>query len=761
MTKVAVIEKCPSSLDMQKFFPDTQLEVFYLSSVPVKKLLKVNIDLVGFDPVEWDYVILVGSEACKVFCKTVSVSDSSGHLVDGKFIPLVNPAVAIFKPEAKDGIEKALNSIRTIFNGTYNVGTEGEWEIISEVDRARQFLAKVRASGAPIIALDTEATALYPRDGYILGMSLSYKKRQGVYILSDALDDRALEQMQELIDTREVVFHNSKFDMKFMQYHFGLTFRTAATHDTLVLHYLLDETQGSHGLKTLALKFTNYGDYDKDLETFKAEYCRTHGLKREDFNYGMIPLEVIGKYACIDTAVTLELFELFAPKVLSSPKLGPLYRGLMMPGVFSLTQVEEYGIPISKDRLDFADEILNTQLAEAKTKLYSYKELIDFEEANGGIFNPNSVVQLRKLLFDWLQLKPTGKMTATNAHSTDAEVLEALSSQHPIVECILKIRKLSKVLNTYVVKLRPEIDRDGRVRTGFGLTTTTSGRLSSSGKFNAQQILRDDPIVKGCIKARKGYKIISQDLKTAEVYYAAVLSGDKELAKVFEQDGDLHSVIAKMVFGLDCPVDMVKKLHPELRQAAKAITFGILYGSGPNKVAEVVGCTLEEAKEYISVYFSKFKRLKKWLAEQKDYITTHGYVYTAFGRKRRLRNVFSTDKAISSHEVRSGINALIQSVASDVNLFATIDVMYECKTLGIDAKVFMLVHDSIVAEVREDQVTTYCNVLKRCTQKDRGVTLNSGVPVGVDQSVSDDYSDGHFDEVYGARYQEYLERLAA
>ncbi|NDC04301.1 MAG: hypothetical protein EBZ81_15375, partial [Betaproteobacteria bacterium] len=123
-------------------------------------------------------------------------------------------------------------------------------------------------------------------------------------------------------------------------------------------------------------------------------------------------------------------------------------------------------------------------------------------------------------------------------------------------------------------------DRDDRIRTNFNLIFTTSGRLSSSGKFNAQQIPRDDPIIKGCIKAPAGYKIVSQDLRTAEMYYAAVLSGDKNLEKVFTDGGDFHSSIAKMVFDLPCEVEQVKKMYPDMRQSAKAISFGILYGSG-------------------------------------------------------------------------------------------------------------------------------------------------------------------------------------
>lgn len=181
--------------------------------------------------------------------------------------------------------------------------------------------------------------------------------------------------------------------------------------------------------------------------------------------------------------------------------------------------------------------------------------------------------------------------------------------------------------------------------------------------------------------------------------------------------------------------------------------FICLYGSGPAKVAESVTkatgepYSLEEARENISDYFTKFNKLKKWLNERKDFISKNGYTYSFFGRKRRLPNVFSADKGIAAHEVRSGINAEIQSLASDVNLLGAIDTANEVKAKGIDAKICMLVHDSIVAVVRDDHVEQYCEILKRSTQKDRGCSI-AGFPVGVDQDIGQDYSFGKWETYY-------------
>jgi DNA polymerase I-like protein with 3'-5' exonuclease and polymerase domains len=306
---------------------------------------------------------------------------------------------------------------------------------------------------------------------------------------------------------------------------------------------------------------------------------------------------------------------------------------------------------------------------------------------------------------------------------------------------------------------------DGRIRTNFNTTSTSSGRLSSSGKFNAQQLPRDNPVVKGSIKAPPGYKIVSQDLVTAEMYVAAVLSGDTNLQDVFIKGKDFHSSIAQKVFKLDCLVEDLKKLFKIERQAAKAISFGILYGSGPDKVASTVNkeggnFTVEEAVETIDDYFKAFPKLRKWLNSCQSYIKEHGYIYSALGRKRRLKNVFSPDKGIAGHEVRSGINFLVQSVASDINLLAAIDMNRELKKSLLDAKIIMLVHDSIVAVVKEEHVEKFCELLKKCTQKDRGVSIRN-CPIGVDQEIGDDYSFGKWEEKHAENFKQYqISRLS-
>jgi len=469
----------------------------------------------------------------------------------------------------------------------------------------------------------------------------------------------------------------------------------------------------------------------------------------------MIPFDIMKEYAAYDAVCTYLIYEEFLPYMQKNKKLGNVYYNILLPATEFLLDVESNGVPFDRERLVKSSVLMQEEIDEAVSKLYEYTEVKLFEKAQGKDFNPNSTMQLRSLLFDYIGLKPTGKKTGTGADSTDAEVLGKLAEEHPVPQLILDIRQKVKIKSTYLDKIIPALDRDERLRTGFNLHGTTSGRLSSSGKMNMQQIPRDNPIVKGCIKAKPGKKIVAMDLTTAEVYCAAILAGDMALQKVFQDGGNFHSNIAKLVFNLDCDVDDVAKYYSTERQMAKAVTFGIMYGAGPKKISEQVTkdsgtyFSTSQAKEVIEDYFKQFHKLKKWLDDCKKLIEKQTYIYSFFGRKRRLPNVRSTDKAIAAHEVRSGINSLVQSVASDVNLLGAVDAHKEICERGYEKnmKIFALVHDSILAEVDDDYVQEYSDILLRNVQKDRGLSI-PGCPIGCDFDVDEDYSLGKFKKQY-------------
>jgi DNA polymerase I-like protein with 3'-5' exonuclease and polymerase domains len=519
-----------------------------------------------------------------------------------------------------------------------------------------------------------------------------------------------------------------------------------------LLHYLIDENPGTHGLKQLAMKFTPYGDYEKPMYDWIDQYRKENGILKADFQWGWIPFEVMQTYAAMDAVVTFMVYEKFV-KIKQNKKLCWVYDNILIPGTRFLTDAQDNGVPFDKKRLYLAQNIMQDDIDNAIAALYKDERVRKFEQIQGKEFNPNSTLQLRKLLFDFLGLSPTGKKTGTGADSTDAEVLKELSAQSPVPQLILDIRQKSKIKNTYLDKIIPQLDRDSRLRTGFNLHGTTSGRLSSSGKLNMQQLPRDNPAVKGCIKAAAGSKIVAMDLTTAEVYVAAKLAEDEALMDVFRSGGNFHSTIAHTVFKLPCPVEDVAELYSDRRQAAKAVTFGIMYGAGPAKISEQVTkdsgkyFSKNEAAEVINDYFQTFHKLKSWIETNQKFIEQNGFTYSYFGRKRRLPNVASEDKGIKSHSIRSGLNFLVQSAASDINLLGAIDMNAFIQSQRMKSKIFALVHDSILAEVPEDEIDFYCEMLKKFIQMDRGISI-PGAPVGCDFEIGDDYSMGKFEKQY-------------
>lgn len=753
MPKVALVETKPSRTNFNREFDNAfEFDQYQLcSDSSIKKVLKKDCDI-DIDTSLYDWIVLVGSDALKYFTKINSVTEYSGRKVEEKFLPVINPAMLAFKPEAKRTWDDSKNRIIEYITGHVEdvVIDDRIAKGIQDTEEANAWIKEALRVNPEHIALDSETSGLYPRDGHILGISMCYDGETAVYIDTDCFDEETEQMLHELFSTRTVIFHNAKFDMAFFEYHFN--FKFPKFEDTMLLHYLIDENPGGHGLKSLALKYTPFGDYEKPMHDWIDRYKKDNKLNMSSFTWSMIPFDVIKTYAALDALCTFLLYKKFV-KIKQNPKLNSVYDNILIPGCRFLTNMQDNGVPFDPRRLQIAQSLMQEDIDKAVAGLSQFKEIAQFEQAQGKDFNPNSTVQLRSLLFDFVGLQPTGKKTGTGAHSTDAEVLQELGEQHEIPKYILDIRQKSKIKNTYLDKIIPQLDMDRRLRTGFNLHGTTSGRLSSSGKLNMQQLPRDNPIVKGCIRAAEGHKIVAMDLTTAEVYVAAKLANDKALMDVFRDGGNFHSTIAKRVFGLPCEADKVAEFYPTQRQAAKAVTFGIMYGAGPKKISETVTkdsgkfFSISEAKEVIDEYFSAFHKLKKWIENNQKLIEKNGFVYSFFGRKRRLPNISSDDQGIRSHTIRSGLNFLVQSPASDINLLGAIDMEAYIRANKMKSRIFALVHDSILAEVPTEEVDVYSSALKGFIQLDRGITI-SGAPVGCDFEVGEDYSMGKFEKKY-------------
>lgn len=745
--KLAIVLSSPLKNNIPALFREyagnIKFETIYLSSEPKEKILKKDVDLTLSILDEFDIVCPIGAEPLKYVCGLTGITKYNGIVVNEKYLPILDPNMTFIKPQYRDDIHKAFDRLKKLINGEEAIAHEKQYHHYTDELEFLPYLRKLQDPEVKVISVDTETTSLSPRKGTILGFVFSTKPHEGVYVDAHIIE-HYYDEFEEIFRTKKCVFHNSKFDIQFIRYEYGFDFPDF--EDTMLMHYCLDESVGTHGLKQLALKFTDLGDYERELDEYKKNWCRQHKVKLDDFNYGMLPPEILAPYGCKDGDATMQLFQKFSPKIWGSKEFTRLYETILKPVTRAIIHIENNGGPIDLQVLEDLIEDYRIDIEETMNELAYHPAVQQFEETQQKTFNPNSVFHLREILFNILKLKPI-KKTETGAFSTDAEVLESL--KHPITEAILDLRKKVKLSQTYLKNIRDGLDKDERLRSSFNVTGTTSGRLSSSGVLNYQNLPRDkDAGIKKVFKARPGYKIIQADLGTAEVYIAAALSNDKFLQRAFIEKMDFHSYVAKNMFKLPCDVDDVKKLYPDERQWAKAITFGILYGAGPSKIAETANVTLAEAKDFIVKYFKEANALKRWIDTCLSMINSNYFIYSAFGRKRRLPEAKADNKATATHAARSGLNFLVQSVASDVNLLGLIDTINWIETNNLQDKicVFATVHDSVVAEVADDMVDEYVRQLKSNLQKDRGVNI-PGCPIVVDVEIGPSW--GELDKYEG------------
>ena len=724
-----------------KYFSDADFDIKFLCSTKKEKILKKDVDLELEELNSYKLICPIGAESLKYTAGYTGVQKYNGVFIEKKYLPIMHPNMTIFKPQLNDDIVSAFSKIKPILDDE-NVGKEidKDYQFIETQDQLEKILPQYEE--VDTIVVDIETTSLSARKGVIIGIAMSSREHQGHFVSLDVVMNN-FDYFFDLFANKRCVFHNAKFDMQFMEDSLGFVFDR--WEDTMLLHYCLEESVGTHGLKPLALRFTDLGDYEKELDDYKKTFARRNKIKLADFNYGMLPMDILAPYACKDGDATFQLYNKFKPLVDKSEEFVSLYNTILKPATRALKVLERTGGPINLAQLERLDEEYKIDIEECIEEISQHSAVQRFERLHKKTFNPNSTMQLRQLFFEIIGLK-SKKKTATGAQSVDKEVLQTL--EHPLAHAVLDLREKSKLSGTYISNIVKGLDKDNRLRSGFNIQGTTSGRLSSSGNLNYQNIPRDNKDIKKLFKARDGYKIVQCDLGTAEVYYAAVLSNDSFLQQAFIDKLDFHSYVAKQMFNLSCEISDIKKYYPNERQYAKAITFGIMYQAGPAKIAETVNkdaaageeITKAQSSQFINKYFREAKSLKRFIDDSNKQIENHAFIYSHFGRKRRLPESKSPNKGVSSHAVRSGVNFLVQSVASDINLLGVIDLIDWVQDNGYadDILTFTVVHDSIVSEVREDLIDIYVENAKRCIQKDRGLSIPN-CPIKVDFEVGDSW----------------------
>ena len=373
---------------------------------------------------------------------------------------------------------------------------------------------------------------------------------------------------------------------------------------------------------------------------------------------------------------------------LENAQMIPLYQEIELPLCSVLYSMEKAGVAIDRKQLEEFGAMLAQRIADCEALIFGYAD---------GPFNINSTKQLGEILFDKLGLPPV-KKTKTG-YSTNADVLEKLKAKHPIIPAIMDYRMLSKLKSTYADGLLKVIDEDGRIRTTFQNLVTATGRLSST-EPNLQNIpVRTDlgAEIRKMFIPKPGCVLVDADYSQIELRVLAHIAVDETMQEAFRGGMDIHTVTASQVFGV--APEAVTSLQ---RRNAKAVNFGIVYGISEFSLAEDIGVSRYEAREYIDNYLANYHGVRAYMKDVVAKARQTGFTETLYGRKRYIPELSSSNFNIRQGAERIALNTPIQGTAADLIKLAMIRVYNALEQNYPEAKLLLQVHDELIIECPEE-----------------------------------------------------------
>ncbi|WP_458402275.1 DNA polymerase I [Candidatus Avelusimicrobium sp.] len=408
-----------------------------------------------------------------------------------------------------------------------------------------------------------------------------------------------------------------------------------------------------------------------------------------------------------DTAQRLTLYNTYIYKLrlkleedLKQRGMWQLYQELEIPLMFALLEMEQNGMAVDRAWLESFKLLLEQEMQTLQNRI---------DQTAGGPINVNSTRQLGQLLFERLGIEPV-KKTKTG-YSTDEEVLQQLSSLHPVAQQILDFRSNAKLKSTYVDNLLLMADGQDRVHSYLDQTGTVTGRLSSSAP-NLQNIpVRTEKgrQLRRAFVAPAGRVLLSVDYSQIDLRVLAHESKDPVLVQAFLQGGDIHMQTASQIFNV-----MPLMVTDEMRSSAKAINFGIIYGQGPLGLSQALNIPMRQAKEYIDQYFRNFQGVRSWIDENIAKARANGFVKTMFGHVRYLPEFNMGVGSMASFAQRAAINTIVQGGSADIIKKAMVNISRLLQ--GTDVKMIMQVHDELIFEVPEQELQNYASLIQRQMQ---------------------------------------------
>ena len=465
--------------------------------------------------------------------------------------------------------------------------------------------------------------------------------------------------------------------------------------DTALAAYLLDATAGSYDLARL---FVSY---------FNEELPKPLYLEKDAFS---LLGDAAAAEASFDSyaAAVDALYGALAPR-LREEQMWDLYETAELPLCRVLAEMEIAGCRVDAKALAAFGDLLAARSAELERQIY---------DLAGEEFNINSPKQLGEILFGKLGL-PHGKKTKTG-WSTNADVLEKLRYEAPIVGAVLEYRQYAKLKSTYADGLLKAMDPDGRVRTSFQMTVTATGRLSST-EPNLQNIPTRTDLgseIRRMFIPAEGCVLVDADYSQIELRLLAHMAGDEAMIAAFRSGGDFHAETAAKVFHV-----APDQVTHEMRRQAKAVNFGIVYGISAFSLSQDIGVSVAEAKAYMEAYFATFPGVRKYMDDIVERARADGYVETLFHRRRDLPELKSSNFNLRSFGERVALNMPIQGTAADIMKLAMVAVHRRLKAELPAARLVLQVHDELIVECPEPQAERAAALLKAEMENVVGLTV--------------------------------------
>ena len=450
---------------------------------------------------------------------------------------------------------------------------------------------------------------------------------------------------------------------------------------TLICH---DMKSTMHRLDAMGISFGDFC-FDTALAAYDLSPTQSdYPVSKLATNFLGMTVEDADAAQC---AEAIWLLESVLTAELEKAGMKKLYDEIELPLCPVLYRMEKRGIAVDKMQLEQFGQMLAQRISKCETLIFSYSK---------GSFNINSTKQLGELLFDKLGLPPV-KKTKTG-YSTNAEVLEKLKDKHPIIPAIMDYRMLTKLKSTYADGLMTAMNADGRIRTTFQNMVTATGRLSST-EPNLQNIpVRTDlgAEIRKMFIPKEGYVLVDADYSQIELRVLAHIADDAVMQDAFISGLDVHTVTAAQVFGV--APEQVTSLQ---RRHAKAVNFGIVYGISEFSLADDIGVSRWEAKDYIDSYLAHYSGVRTYMKQVVVDARECGYTETLYGRKRHIPELKASNFNIRQGAERMALNTPIQGTAADIMKLAMIRVENALNAHYPEAKLLLQVHDELIVECPE------------------------------------------------------------